>query len=158
MYNLSNILFIISSIIGMILLFYFSINIYDFYVVQKEHTSKIFFKDKSYFICALMILLYMIIKEITPTGLIIFLILLFASFIYNLVIFSKESVLLFNNKIRYENVELITLDDTNSKTKKLVSIKIKNNNKLFKLYLNQGNIDFLINNFELKHVEIAIHK
>lgn len=152
--SIFNILFAFAIIMGSFYCLYFLLTMYDYFLVQKEHHSRIIFKDKMSFGCAILLLIYMYLNEVTTIGFVLFSVLLFSSLLFNLVIFSKKSVLLFGNKISYENIEKITVHSDKSKSRQFISIKIDSRPRELPFYLKESDFNFLLDNFKNKNVKV----
>ncbi|MGG7178021.1 hypothetical protein ACQPU1_10530 [Clostridium paraputrificum] len=153
--NILNILFIFAIIMGFLYLIYFLMNMYDFYRIQKEHNSIITLRDKTSFLCAVLLLIYMVLNGPNLLGMLFFLTVLFSSFNFNFIIFSKNSMLLFGNKISYENIDSITIDGNENKSKRFFTITLKNRSKAFTYYLKNSDIEFMKTNFNNKNLEVS---
>ena len=121
---------------------------------QRELHLKIFFKDKMNFFCAALLLLYMSVVETTTIGIILFFVLLFVSFVFNLVMFSRDSMVLFNNKFKYESIRCVTVKWDKGSPKKIISFEFNDKAKKLSYILKAGDIDYLIEKLENKNVAV----
>ena len=149
-----NILFIVAIIMGFLYFIYFLMNMYDFYRIQKEHNSIIVLRDKTSFFCAVLLLIYMLMNGATVLGMLFFLTVLFASFNYNFILFSKNNMLFFGNKFNYENIDSISIDGDTLKSKRFLSLKLKNSSKTLTYYLKPNEIEFIKTNLKNKNVNL----
>ena len=130
-----NIIFGFAIFLGILFALYFLLNICDFYGNQRELHLKIFFKDKMNFFCAALLLLYMSVVETTTIGIILFFVLLFVSFVFNLVMFSRDSMVLFNNKFKYESIRCVTVKWDKGSPKKLSPLNLMIKRKSYLIFL-----------------------
>lgn len=149
-----NIIFGFAIFLGILFALYFLLNICDFYGNQRELHFKIFFKDKMNFFCAALLLLYMAVVETTTIGIILFFVLLFVSFIFNLVMFSRDSMVLFNNKFKYESIRCVTVKWDKGSPKKIISFEFNDREKKLSYILKAGDVDYLIEKLENKNVTV----
>ena len=149
-----NIIFGFAIFLGILFALYFLLNICDFYGNQRELHLKIFFKDKMNFFCAALLLLYMAVVETTTIGIILFFVLLFVSFIFNLVMFSRDSMVLFNNKFKYESIRCVTVKWDKGSPKKIISFEFNDREKKLSYILKAGDVDYLIEKLENKNVAV----
>ena len=149
-----NIIFGFAIFLGILFALYFLLNICDFYGNQRELHLKIFFKDKMNFFCSALLLLYMSVVETTTIGIILFFVLLFVSFVFNLVMFSRDSMVLFNNKFKYESIRCVTVKWDKGSPQKIISFEFNDKAKKLSYILKAGDIDYLIEKLENKNVAV----
>lgn len=149
-----NIMFGFVILLGILFTLYFLLNIIDFYGNQRELHLRIIFKDKMTFICAALLIVYMAIVEITFIGMALFFVLLINSFIFNVVMFSRDNMLIFNSKFKYESIELVTIKWDNSSSKKFISFKLSTRPQELMYILRMDDIDYIVGHLERKNVNI----
>lgn len=149
-----NIIFILAMIIGSFFVLFFLFNLYDFYVNQKELHLRIIFNDKMNFLCAALILLYMLVNDVNFIGMGLFIVLLLTSFISNVVVFSRYNMIIFNNKFKYESIDNVTINFDKSSSKKLISLSFKDKKLILKYVLRIDDIDYIKNSLSTKNVNI----